>query len=144
MQYVDPDDAAEAKYQMDGQVLLGRELTVVFAEENRKRPSDMRARERIRLVDFPVSRLSIHALIMHMRNATCILISNNNILDEGPPDVTPDHLAIVELTPGAQAPVTILPLREEDVTPGMQFTANIMPLNFEIVVDGGYSKHILV
>ncbi|XP_011078794.1 serine/arginine-rich SC35-like splicing factor SCL33 [Sesamum indicum] len=48
VQYVDPDDAAEAKYQMDGQVLLGRELTVVFAEENRKKPSEMRARERIR------------------------------------------------------------------------------------------------
>ncbi|KAL2228303.1 UNVERIFIED_CONTAM: Serine/arginine-rich SC35-like splicing factor SCL30A [Sesamum indicum] len=45
VQYVDPDDAAEAKYQMDGQVLLGRELTVVFAEENRKKPSEMRARE---------------------------------------------------------------------------------------------------
>ncbi|KAI3446387.1 hypothetical protein Pfo_003052 [Paulownia fortunei] len=48
VQYVDPDDAAEAKYQMDGQILLGRELTVVFAEENRKKPSEMRARERIR------------------------------------------------------------------------------------------------
>ncbi|URE34351.1 hypothetical protein MUK42_13251 [Musa troglodytarum] len=46
IQYVDPADAAEAKYQMDGQILLGRELTVVFAEENRKKPSDMRARER--------------------------------------------------------------------------------------------------
>ncbi|KAJ6795371.1 serine/arginine-rich SC35-like splicing factor SCL33 [Iris pallida] len=32
---------------MDGQILLGRELTVVFAEENRKKPSDMRARERV-------------------------------------------------------------------------------------------------
>ncbi|EXB29320.1 Serine/arginine-rich splicing factor 12 [Morus notabilis] len=29
-----------------GQILLGRELTVVFAEENRKKPSGMRARER--------------------------------------------------------------------------------------------------
>nr|XP_043611909.1 serine/arginine-rich SC35-like splicing factor SCL30A [Erigeron canadensis] len=48
VQYLDPDDAAEAKYQMDGQILLGRELTVVFAEENRKKPSDMRARERSR------------------------------------------------------------------------------------------------
>ncbi|CAL9128950.1 unnamed protein product [Musa textilis] len=46
IQYVDPADAAEAKHQMDGQILLGRELTVVFAEENRKKPSDMRARER--------------------------------------------------------------------------------------------------
>ncbi|KAK9068570.1 hypothetical protein SSX86_012685 [Deinandra increscens subsp. villosa] len=48
VQYLDPDDAADAKYQMDGQILLGRELTVVFAEENRKKPSDMRARERFR------------------------------------------------------------------------------------------------
>lgn len=48
VQYVDPDDAADAKYHMDGQLLLGRELTVVFAEENRKKPSEMRARERYR------------------------------------------------------------------------------------------------
>ncbi|PWA52335.1 serine/arginine-rich SC35-like splicing factor SCL33 [Artemisia annua] len=50
VQYLDPDDAAEAKYHMDGQILLGRELTVVFAEENRKKPSEMRARERSRSV----------------------------------------------------------------------------------------------
>ncbi|KAK3409721.1 serine/arginine-rich SC35-like splicing factor SCL33 isoform X2 [Eucalyptus grandis] len=47
VQYVDPADAAEAKYHMDGYVLLGRELTVVFAEENRKKPTEMRARERV-------------------------------------------------------------------------------------------------
>ncbi|KAI3461885.1 hypothetical protein Pfo_018548 [Paulownia fortunei] len=46
VQYVDPADAAEAKYQMDGQIMQGRELTVVFAEENRKKPTEMRARER--------------------------------------------------------------------------------------------------
>lgn len=46
VQFVDPADAADAKYHMDGQVLLGRELTVVFAEENRKKPQEMRARER--------------------------------------------------------------------------------------------------
>jgi len=45
---VDPADAAEAKYQMDRQILLGRELTVVFAEENRKKPAEMRARDRVR------------------------------------------------------------------------------------------------
>lgn len=48
VQYLDPADAADAKYHMDGHVLLGRELTVVFAEENRKKPSEMRARERRR------------------------------------------------------------------------------------------------
>ncbi|XP_071724849.1 serine/arginine-rich SC35-like splicing factor SCL30A [Rutidosis leptorrhynchoides] len=48
VQFVDPADAADAKYHMDGYVLLGRELTVVFAEENRKKPSEMRQRDRIR------------------------------------------------------------------------------------------------
>lgn len=45
---MDPVDAADAKYEMDGYILLGRELTVVFAEENRKKPSEMRARDRVR------------------------------------------------------------------------------------------------
>ncbi|KAE8680607.1 Serine/arginine-rich SC35-like splicing factor SCL30A [Hibiscus syriacus] len=48
VQYLDPADAADAKYHMDGYVLLGRELTVVFAEENRKKPSEMRERDRRR------------------------------------------------------------------------------------------------
>eukprot|EP00262_Sarcandra_glabra_P013317 TRINITY_DN365_c0_g1_i2.p1 TRINITY_DN365_c0_g1~~TRINITY_DN365_c0_g1_i2.p1 ORF type:complete len:213 (+),score=19.05 TRINITY_DN365_c0_g1_i2:181-819(+) len=52
VQYVDPADAAEAKYHMDGQILHGRELTVVFAEENRKKPADMRARDRTRGRDY--------------------------------------------------------------------------------------------
>uniref|UniRef100_A0A6N2N8I7 Uncharacterized protein n=1 Tax=Salix viminalis TaxID=40686 RepID=A0A6N2N8I7_SALVM len=30
---------------MDGEILFGRELTVVFAEENRKKPAEMRARD---------------------------------------------------------------------------------------------------
>ncbi|KAL8217115.1 hypothetical protein R6Q57_023952 [Mikania cordata] len=60
VQYVDPDDAAEAKYHMDGQILLGRELTVVFAEENRKKPSEMRARERPRGLSSRYSRSPDH------------------------------------------------------------------------------------
>ncbi|KAI3743299.1 hypothetical protein L1987_61005 [Smallanthus sonchifolius] len=35
---------------MDGQILLGKELRVVFAEENRKKPADMKARERAALM----------------------------------------------------------------------------------------------
>ncbi|KAL8459789.1 hypothetical protein ACS0TY_031637 [Phlomoides rotata] len=99
VQYVDPDAAAEAKYQMDGQVFLGRELTVVYAEENRKKPSEMRARERTRSMEF--------------------LVSNAG----RPPFVIPDHLimdvhvlphhATVELT--LEVPITILPLQGEDV-----------------------------
>ncbi|GJW90831.1 serine/arginine-rich SC35-like splicing factor SCL30A [Tanacetum coccineum] len=46
VQFLEPADAAEEKYQMDGQVLQGRQLTVVFAEENSKKPTDMRTRER--------------------------------------------------------------------------------------------------
>ncbi|KAL6657025.1 hypothetical protein ACP70R_004805 [Stipagrostis hirtigluma subsp. patula] len=50
VQYYDPEDAADAKYYMDGQLVLGREITVVFAEENRKKPQEMRARDRIKVV----------------------------------------------------------------------------------------------
>ncbi|GAB4851488.1 Arginine/serine-rich splicing factor scl25a transcript I [Ancistrocladus abbreviatus] len=46
VQFLDPADAADAKYELDGYVFFGRELTVVFAEENRKKPSEMRARDR--------------------------------------------------------------------------------------------------
>lgn len=46
VQFMDPADAADAKHHMDGYLLLGRELTVVFAEENRKKPTEMRERER--------------------------------------------------------------------------------------------------
>ncbi|XP_030448869.2 serine/arginine-rich SC35-like splicing factor SCL33 [Syzygium oleosum] len=48
VQYVYPEDAADAKRYMDGEVLLGREMRVIFAEENRKKPSEMRARDRFR------------------------------------------------------------------------------------------------
>ncbi|KAH1090422.1 hypothetical protein J1N35_017679 [Gossypium stocksii] len=44
VQYLDPADAADAKYHTDGYV-LGPELTVVFAEENRKKPLEMSERE---------------------------------------------------------------------------------------------------
>ncbi|KAI5078848.1 hypothetical protein GOP47_0006519 [Adiantum capillus-veneris] len=46
VQYLDPLDAAEARRYMDRQILGGREITVVFAEENRKRPEEMRVKER--------------------------------------------------------------------------------------------------
>ncbi|ONM20761.1 serine/arginine-rich SC35-like splicing factor SCL33 [Zea mays] len=47
IQYFDTEDASDAKYHMDGKMLLGREIVVVFAEENWKKPSNMRAREKI-------------------------------------------------------------------------------------------------
>ncbi|GKB42567.1 serine/arginine-rich SC35-like splicing factor SCL30A [Tanacetum coccineum] len=54
LQFVEPADAEEAKYHMDGQILMGRQMTVVFAEENRKKPSDMRLRERRLTADLAV------------------------------------------------------------------------------------------
>ncbi|XP_002963579.2 serine/arginine-rich SC35-like splicing factor SCL28 isoform X2 [Selaginella moellendorffii] len=42
VQFIEPGDAADAKFNMDHQLLGGREITVVFAEENRKKPSEMR------------------------------------------------------------------------------------------------------
>ncbi|MCO5609584.1 hypothetical protein L7F22_063820 [Adiantum nelumboides] len=48
VQFLDPYDAAEAKVQMDRQNFQGREISVVFAEENRKRPEEMRVKERAR------------------------------------------------------------------------------------------------
>lgn len=48
VQYMDAGDAAEAQYHMDHQIINGREITVVFAEENRKKPQEMRSKERTR------------------------------------------------------------------------------------------------
>lgn len=48
MQFLEPRDAAEAQYCLDHQLIAGREITVVFAEENRKKPQEMRIKERIR------------------------------------------------------------------------------------------------
>ncbi|KAF8038112.1 hypothetical protein BT93_B0848 [Corymbia citriodora subsp. variegata] len=41
------EDAAEAKQQMNHTVIGGREIRIVFAEENRKTPHEMRVSERV-------------------------------------------------------------------------------------------------
>jgi len=48
VQFLEPRDAAEAQYCLDHQLISGREITVVFAEENRKKPQEMRTKERVR------------------------------------------------------------------------------------------------
>ncbi|KAF8402921.1 hypothetical protein HHK36_011013 [Tetracentron sinense] len=48
VQFVDPYDATEAQYHMNRQLFCGREITVVVAAETRKRPDDMRNRDRVR------------------------------------------------------------------------------------------------
>ncbi|XP_028549978.1 serine/arginine-rich SC35-like splicing factor SCL28 isoform X4 [Dendrobium catenatum] len=47
VKYRYPEDAAEAKLQMNHQIIGGREISIVFAEENRKTPQDMRTSARI-------------------------------------------------------------------------------------------------
>ena len=48
VQFLEQADAEEAQYYMNHQVLFGREITVVFAQENRKKPAEMRVKERHR------------------------------------------------------------------------------------------------
>ncbi|KAL4182368.1 hypothetical protein AMTRI_Chr12g275630 [Amborella trichopoda] len=47
VKFRNPDDAAEAKQQMNHQIIGGREITIVFAEENRKTPQEMRVNARV-------------------------------------------------------------------------------------------------
>lgn len=45
------EDAAEAKHQLNRTVIGGREIRVVFAEENRKTPQEMRRLSRVRCIN---------------------------------------------------------------------------------------------
>lgn len=53
VKYRTHDDAAEAKRHMNHQVIGGREISIVFAEENRKNPQEMRATARVRSSRHP-------------------------------------------------------------------------------------------
>ncbi|CAM6026743.1 unnamed protein product [Sphagnum balticum] len=55
VQFLEAGDAAEAQYNMDHQLIGGREITVVFAEENRKKPQEMRLKERTRYSNLSYS-----------------------------------------------------------------------------------------
>ncbi|OWM87483.1 serine/arginine-rich SC35-like splicing factor SCL30 isoform X2 [Punica granatum] len=46
IEFVDPHDAADAQYRMNGETFAGRRLTVVVASETRKRPQEMRRKNR--------------------------------------------------------------------------------------------------
>ncbi|KAJ0979514.1 hypothetical protein J5N97_014988 [Dioscorea zingiberensis] len=46
VEFVDPYDASEAQYRMNGQRFGGRVITVVVAAETRKRPEEMRHRDK--------------------------------------------------------------------------------------------------
>ncbi|KAI4994028.1 hypothetical protein ZWY2020_008341 [Hordeum vulgare] len=48
VEFVDPYDASDAQYHLNRTLFFGREITNVVAAESRKRPDDMRIRERRR------------------------------------------------------------------------------------------------
>ncbi|CAI5490777.1 unnamed protein product [Closterium sp. Naga37s-1] len=53
VQFVNMADAEDAQYELDRTNFNGREITVVFAEENRKKPDEMSTRERYSSRDRP-------------------------------------------------------------------------------------------
>lgn len=52
MKYRYAEDASEAKQQLNHTVIGGREIRIVFAEENRKTPQEMRSSTRVRYISF--------------------------------------------------------------------------------------------
>ncbi|KAJ0872148.1 hypothetical protein HanRHA438_Chr11g0520481 [Helianthus annuus] len=58
---------------MDGQVFQGRKPTVIFAEENRKKPADMRSRER-RLVYLNYYYLGLQTNRMNTKKALFVFV----------------------------------------------------------------------
>lgn len=48
VKFRNPEDAAEAKAHLNRTVIGGREIRIVFAEENRKTPNEMRRTARVR------------------------------------------------------------------------------------------------
>ncbi|CAN1133833.1 Serine/arginine-rich SC35-like splicing factor SCL30A, partial [Linum perenne] len=45
IEFANPSDAADARYNLEGETLRGRELTILFAVEDRKKRSEMRTRD---------------------------------------------------------------------------------------------------
>lgn len=48
MKFRNPEDAADAKRELNHCVIGGREIAIVFAEENRKTPREMRTTTQMR------------------------------------------------------------------------------------------------
>lgn len=114
VQYYDPDDAADAKYYMDGQVVLGRQITVVFAEENRKKPQEMRARDRVRFVgsshcDYLAIEWYTASLLTFLLHTAGVVLMIGGILALGPLVITGGALLhAAEATRGMRAPCILI------------------------------------
>ncbi|WZZ07524.1 hypothetical protein YC2023_093445 [Brassica napus] len=89
VEFEDRDDAAEAKYQMDGNLLLGRELSVVFAEDKRKKPTEMRAGQRGALdLVTTLARLGLLVLLLPLDVVVIIiLLPLQDIITQGKKDM---------------------------------------------------------
>ncbi|CAN1772630.1 Serine/arginine-rich SC35-like splicing factor SCL30A, partial [Linum perenne] len=58
IEFANPSDAADARYNLEGETLRGRELTILFAVEDRKKSSEMRTRDHVRPRSPPRDRRS--------------------------------------------------------------------------------------
>lgn len=70
---MDPYDAADAQYRLNGEIFAGRRLSVVLAAESRKKPQEMRQRNRFRywlsdITDFffLINKLSVRDLLSEL------------------------------------------------------------------------------
>lgn len=65
------EDAAEAKHHLNHTVIGGREIAIVFAEENRKTPQEMRVTSRIRCGFIYASR---HPSLLFSFSVLCVCV----------------------------------------------------------------------
>lgn len=115
VQFEDPADAAEAKDHMDGYVLLGRKMAVEFAENNRKTPTAMRAKQRGDgrcFWSFSLSFLNFYVYQLNFKSFN-ILFVFVGALGFGIEGVVP------LITPLARLCLLVLLLLIEDVTQGL-------------------------
>jgi hypothetical protein len=60
---------------MDHQLIGGREITVVFAEENRKKPQEMRLKERTR---YLCEKTALASFAVSIRNEMILVLDSND------------------------------------------------------------------
>uniref|UniRef100_A0A0E0GMQ3 RRM domain-containing protein n=1 Tax=Oryza nivara TaxID=4536 RepID=A0A0E0GMQ3_ORYNI len=90
-----PEDAAVAKQELNHQVIGGREISIVFAEENRKTPQEMRMRTRTsgRYMDGSHRRRSVSrsprsryhwitVMIIHLGNHSLHMVRTSGTTDQ--------------------------------------------------------------
>ncbi|KAK8517130.1 hypothetical protein V6N12_032327 [Hibiscus sabdariffa] len=84
VQFVDSYDAAEAQWRMNGKIFGGREISVVVAAEDRKRPEEMRHKARLREPSGYGGRSSYY----DYHSFTFLLCNDKITCNDSSPDVT--------------------------------------------------------